>query len=985
MRPHLLELQAFGAFPGRVRLDLDQLGQSGLVLLCGDTGGGKTTLLDAMGFALYGVVPGERAKAKDDLRSHHAEPADDTWVRLTFTARGQRLRVTRTPEWHRPKLRGAGTVKEQATARLERWDEARWAPVAQRLDDVGLEITRLLGMDAGQFFQVVLLPQGRFAAFLQAEHKDREKLLKQLFHVSRFESVERWLAERGAAAGDRVEAARVELGRVASRVAQAAATDLPDDLALVPGWTRDLVASAEDERLRCSARVAELLVANQTAQAQCLQAERTADCQDRRRRAEREHASLLVAQPSIDQLQVELTSAERARPVVVAAQALAAREAERAAAELAASAASIALAEQPGQGSTQPAKAADLRSRAATARTEAGRVDGLRDLAQTASAAEQVAVAQAEAGQRAAQRLAAVVVVREQLPAQRSAAEAALALTQAAALNRLGLEQQCELARRLAAAAAALGATEQQLGAVHDQVAEAEAELAKRTLVVQQVREQRFDAMTAELAALLVADSPCPVCGSLEHPEVAEAEADDVSRAAERTAEQAVVEAGCIVTERSRALIGLQERIGLLREQLAATPGLEVAEAEAALAAIELVAAGLGPAQAELAALQERSERSAGELARLQAEVHAHQLRADEAAAEALALRTRLLAELGPEADPAVRLTELVALAEACESAASGIERLEAAVAQVADAGAVAGCEAATAGFAGPDAALAAARAPTWVEQTRSQVSVHSQALSSVEQLLASVELQVALEPPAPVADARQLAEQATLAHQDSTGLLGVATDRADQLAALLAVAIAAGEALAPLELEAGRLRALAEVAAGRGSNRLSMSLSTFVLAARLEEVAEAASVRLARMSRQRYTLVYTDTARDRRSRAGLGLHVQDGWTGRTRDTATLSGGETFMAALSLALGLADVVTAEAGGQTIDALFVDEGFGSLDADTLDQVMDSLDELRSGGRLVGIVSHVADLRQRIPTQVTVLKGPTGSTVHTTPVA
>jgi exonuclease SbcC len=160
------------------------------------------------------------------------------------------------------------------------------------------------------------------------------------------------------------------------------------------------------------------------------------------------------------------------------------------------------------------------------------------------------------------------------------------------------------------------------------------------------------------------------------------------------------------------------------------------------------------------------------------------------------------------------------------------------------------------------------------------------------------------------------------------------------------------------------------------------MPLATFVLAARLEQVAEAASLRLLRMTGGRYTLVHTDAGRDRRTRAGLGLHVEDGWTGRARDTATLSGGETFMTALSLALGLADVVTAETGGQSIDTLFVDEGFGSLDADTLDRVMDVLDELRSGGRLVGVVSHVADLRQRIPTQVQVLKGVDGSRVQTT---
>jgi DNA repair protein SbcC/Rad50 len=150
------------------------------------------------------------------------------------------------------------------------------------------------------------------------------------------------------------------------------------------------------------------------------------------------------------------------------------------------------------------------------------------------------------------------------------------------------------------------------------------------------------------------------------------------------------------------------------------------------------------------------------------------------------------------------------------------------------------------------------------------------------------------------------------------------------------------------------------------------------VLAARLEQVAAAASERLVRMSGGRYTLVHTDEGAGR-GRAGLGLRVVDAWTGVERDTTTLSGGESFFASLALALGLADVVTAEAGGAGIDTLFVDEGFGSLDEDTLDEVMDVLDGLRAGGRVVGVVSHVPELRQRISTQLHVHKGRRGSTV------
>jgi exonuclease SbcC len=158
------------------------------------------------------------------------------------------------------------------------------------------------------------------------------------------------------------------------------------------------------------------------------------------------------------------------------------------------------------------------------------------------------------------------------------------------------------------------------------------------------------------------------------------------------------------------------------------------------------------------------------------------------------------------------------------------------------------------------------------------------------------------------------------------------------------------------------------------------MRLESYVLAARLEQVAAAATVRLHRMSAGRYTLVHSDERAGGRGRSGLGLHVIDAWTGRERDTATLSGGETFFASLALALGLADVVTDEAGGVRLDTLFIDEGFGSLDDHTLDEVLDVLDSLRERDRSVGIVSHVADLRLRIPVQLEVIKGRDGSHVR-----
>ncbi|MDE0774640.1 MAG: SMC family ATPase, partial [Nocardioides sp.] len=162
--------------------------------------------------------------------------------------------------------------------------------------------------------------------------------------------------------------------------------------------------------------------------------------------------------------------------------------------------------------------------------------------------------------------------------------------------------------------------------------------------------------------------------------------------------------------------------------------------------------------------------------------------------------------------------------------------------------------------------------------------------------------------------------------------------------------------------------------------NQLRMRLSAYVLAYRLSQVVDAANERLATMSDQRYSLEHTGHRGAGETRGGLSLLVRDDWSGETRDPATLSGGETFVVSLALALGLADVVAHESGGASLDTLFVDEGFGSLDADTLDDVMDTLDSLRDGGRVVGVVSHVAEMRDRIPTQLVVTKARGGSSVR-----
>ncbi|MFZ5872386.1 MAG: SbcC/MukB-like Walker B domain-containing protein, partial [Actinomycetota bacterium] len=215
-----------------------------------------------------------------------------------------------------------------------------------------------------------------------------------------------------------------------------------------------------------------------------------------------------------------------------------------------------------------------------------------------------------------------------------------------------------------------------------------------------------------------------------------------------------------------------------------------------------------------------------------------------------------------------------------------------------------------------------------------------------------------------------------------ATGAAALAERAAASLADLAAHVAADVAACTPLREKEALVASLSRCAEGTGSdNPLRMRLSAYVLAARLEQVAAAATLRLDAMSGGRYALVHSDATQRGGARSGLGLRVVDAWTGQERDTSTLSGGESFFASLALALGLADVVQADAGGAAIETLFVDEGFGTLDEETLEEVMATLDGLRDGGRAVGLVSHVAELRQRIPHRLEVVKTRRGSWLRT----
>jgi len=229
MRLHRLTVTAFGPFAGTEVVDFDRLAGGGLFLMHGPTGAGKTSVLDAVCFALYGSVPGTRRAAGGRLRSDHAAESVAPRVVCELSVGGRRLEITRSPEWRRPKRRGAGTTREPARALLRELRDGEWVAVTQRADEAGDLLQRLLGLGVDQFTKLVLLPQGEFAAFLRATADDRRTMLQRLFGTERFDDVEKWLAERRRELARDVVAAADETRRLAARAAEAAAALGDDD------------------------------------------------------------------------------------------------------------------------------------------------------------------------------------------------------------------------------------------------------------------------------------------------------------------------------------------------------------------------------------------------------------------------------------------------------------------------------------------------------------------------------------------------------------------------------------------------------------------------------------------------------------------------------------------------------------------------------------------------------------------------------------
>ncbi|MEU6419434.1 SMC family ATPase [Streptomyces spiralis] len=993
MRLHRLDITAFGPFGGSRSIDFDALSAAGLFLLHGPTGAGKTSVLDAVCYALYGSVPGARQGSGQGitLRSDHAAEGTRTEVTLDLTVAGRRLEITRQPPWARPKRRGTGTTVDKAQTWLREYDAATgaWKDLSRSHQEIGEEITQLLGMSREQFCQVVLLPQGDFARFLRADAEARGKLLGRLFDTHRFAEVEKRLAERRRATEAQVREGDAALLADAHRMQQAAGDtmELPELAPGEPGLAEAVLTAAAVARSTAREQLTVAHCRLTAAEAAHAAAERALhDVRElarlQRRFAEaRERAERL--EEGAEEHRRTQERMERGRKAQTVAPALELREAADAAHRRAAAAETHARALLPE--TFADAGAAGL---AAAARRAAEELGGL------------------ESARRAERRLADLVAERADVDRQERADEDVLQEAEAWLAGwentRAGLQARVEAAQEAAGRAEQLAVRREgaqtRLGAarLRDQLIRDTDEEQRRVLDSAEhavrakdhwldLKEQRLNGIAAELAANLTDGEPCAVCGATEHPAPARRVTGHVDREAEERALAALQDAEERRTDHERRLAALRERLAAATAEAGDAPTAQLAEEAEALerdlTRARQEASGLHAAREALRRAEQEHERRLAD--RRQAEVRsaARLTRKENLDREQSTLEAELAEARGAAASVAARAAQLerqVALltdaAEAARAAEESAERLKDADGRLAEA-------AFRAGFDTPRAAVAALLDDAAHRELQHRLDARQAEEAAVRAVLAEADTVAAAgrEPADPTA-AETAAATAGLRLREAASTRDAAARRCAELDRLSARAATGVRRLAPLRQEYDRVARLAALTAGTSAdNERKMRLESYVLAARLEQVAAAATARLQHMSSGRYTLVHSDD-RAGRGRSGLGLHVVDAWTGRERDTATLSGGETFFASLALALGLADVVTDEAGGVRLDTLFIDEGFGSLDDQTLDEVLDVLDSLRERDRSVGIVSHVADLRRRIHAQLEVVKGRSGSTVR-----
>jgi DNA repair protein SbcC/Rad50 len=1017
MKPIRLTMSAFGPYAGEQAVDFRQLGSRCFFLIHGPTGGGKTSLLDAMCYALYGDTSGLERTA-EQMRCHLADPATATSVTFDFALAEKRYRVTRSPQQERPKRRGEGTMTDAPKAAL--WDRTACAedaeegvPLASQPSKVTRNVEELLRFRSEQFRQVMVLPQGKFRELLIANSQQREDILRVLFGTEMYGRMQEALKQRAKAIQVEVEQVQLEQSTILRSAGAASISELQarrDTTEQILGALKTTEAQLRAAKIEAGSKLAEA----QQAQAKLIEQQQSREAVER----------LESERPRIDQDGTRSAAARRAALLAPVEGHLAQRRhdaSERAKAR----AGAIKAMEDATRAYDLAFKHLNLQI------ARSGEADACRqELAQLDSFAERVAALD-QAGRE----------LRDaELRAAALAAQLATATAESTRLRAVVERTQSQLATLKQTAAAhegnrlAVGRCQQLLRARRelDQVRAERAELEKNRAALVKKGEKAAQASAAAraelerlqkllwtgqaavLASRLAAGEPCPVCGSAYHPQPAAAGAD-VPAPHDLERQQAIVaEAERRLTELRDEFRGAEVKLGtaaatesaqleLLGESREQTPAqLQVAAKQhqaaerASQAAVEqapVLESQIGLAEESLrklmepmGALEAESKAKAEQLARLRAARDGSVLGIPEAlrTPAALAAARQVGAARLKGIEDALAQARIAASA-AERALATAAERMKGAEAEsAAAAAAMTAAQAdlerlrAEAGFAS-DTELQAAKLPeTQARELEERIARFDR---SIVAATARLERAALAARGLAVPDLPAMQAAADDAERKLESALKQQTEREAELRLLdqtLAALRKAGHSLEDLESQYKVIGQVSEVALGK--NPAGLTFQRFVLTFLLDDVLVAATHRLRVMSKGRYQLQRRRERVDGRASSGLDLEVFDAYTGTARAVATLSGGESFLASLSLALGLADVVQAHTGGIRLETLFIDEGFGSLDPEALDLAIRALTDLMKDGRLVGIISHVPELREQVSARLEITNDRRGSNAH-----
>lgn len=868
MKPLKLILSAFGPFAGRVEVDFTALGKGGLFLISGDTGAGKTTLFDGISFALYGTASGGRERRDPgSFRSQFAPAGAETFAELVFAHRGRVYEVRRNPTYARE---GYKTPRTQDASLLDR----ETGEVVTGAQEVTRAVTKLLGLDDGQFRQTVMIAQGDFLRILHAGNSERERIFEKIFDTGIYDAIEEQVTQRWKAARDERKIVLAQYEQLFSAMRLEDSDAELSALREAPDRADDAAALLEEKCARQDARRAELENALAALE------EQRRGVQDRLSRGELVNGGLA----QLARVRAEIAALEGQSGEIVRL------EERRRAAERA----------------RQVGRLEDALRRAEE--------EGTLRRRQLDERARQMSDAKALAA-RAEEGFAQASEDWEKLPQMRARADALKKSAEDLILLAKLVERTREAYRRRKEAKQA----SQAAAAAYDGVFEA-----------------FMNSQAGLLARGLQQGEPCPVCGSLHHPDPRPLPAKSASQEDVERAQRAQKEC----EDREQRLTGdcvkLKTQALELRKAVEGALGREVdisgADGEAREAQSEY-----GTLCAKIKAVETaytRAEESAGRARR--------QVAAAQSAWETLSEQVRSLAGQAEAAREDYR---------------KGLDEM---------------------GFAGEEEYRAARLDDREISRMQSRVERHAQQMEHLKQ--SESELSERWRDCAPV-DLEAGRREAAALDQSRARLQAQAQEMAtlvsvnrSALSSLKATARGLNRAKAKFDM----LDNLYRTVTGQlpGAER-KMPFETYILQYYFRRVIAAANERLTRMSAGRFYLACQEEPAKRNVKFGLGLEVFDALTNGRRDVKTLSGGESFLASLSLALGFADVVQASTGGVRLETMFIDEGFGTLDEETLTRAMVTLSRLTEGDRLVGIISHVGLLREMIDAKLLVVRDRDGT--------